>query len=153
MRFRVKPTPEVSTEIKRVEKKDLIEMMRRAAMRMADGDADEHIQRAVAWEGHSEAFADWLVREVRASFEAFGMSRRSRTTLELWASAISRLAILLVLLLFGSMLLQDRDSTWSLLIAFPVILLAFLYTVGFLVSASRVIKRMLGRDRQEPPPE
>lgn len=156
MRFRVTPTPDVASEIKRVEKKDLIELMRRAAIRMADGDVDEHIERSVVWEGHSEEFSRWLVREVRASFDAFSWAKTPKTTLEIAARAASRLAILVVLFLVAQLLMSDRDSTVTLIFMGPIMLLTFLYGLGFLVSVARLVNRLLGKDAQEQeegPPE
>jgi hypothetical protein len=150
MRFRVKPSPDVAAEIKRFEKSDLVELMRRAAIRMHDGDADEHIERAVAWEGHSEAFSKWLVQEVRASFMAIGFSRRHLTTLELWARAAARLAILMVLILFGKFLMLDRDSPLTIVALVPVVLLGFFYSLGLFVAVARLVNRLMGKDSQEP---
>jgi hypothetical protein len=149
MRYRIRPTPDVAEEIKGFEKKDLVELMSRAAKRMAAGDEDVHIERAVTWEGHSEAFAKWMVREVRASFAAFDLSTKPRTTTELAARAASRLAITMLLVLFGATLLQDRESLVTLFLLFPVVLLGVLYSLGFFIALNRLFARLTGRDKVE----
>ena len=149
MRFRVKPAPEVADEIERVEKKVLIDLLSRAARRMADGDEDTHIERAVTWEGHSEEFAKWVVQEVRASFSAFGLRGSKQSNMELGARAATRLAMLMLLVLAGAIMLQDRDSIFTLIFLFPVILLAMLYALGFSIAMFRLIGRWTGKDEQE----
>lgn len=149
MRFRIKPTPDIVTEIKEFDKQALRELMRRAAIRMADGDADEHIERSVIWEGHSEEFSRWLVREVRASFEAFGFFEQPRSKLELAARASSRLAILTLLLLSAQVMMAERDSVWTLVFMGPVVLLSLLYGIGFLIAFARLVNRLLGKDEKE----
>lgn len=149
MRFRIKPTQDIIAEIKEFDRQALRELMRRAAIRMADGDPDEHIERAVVWEGHSEEFSRWLVREVRASFQAFGWFEQPRTKLELAARAASRLAILTLLLLAAQLMLGDKDSVWTLVFIGPVVLLSLLYGLGFLIASARLVNRLLGKDDKE----
>lgn len=147
MRFRVPPPKDVAAEISGFDKKDLAALMRRAALRMAEGDADEHIRRAVAWEGHSEAFSGWLVQEVRASFRAFGWQGKNASLLELWARAASRLAVFLVLLLFAAWLSAQTDSPVAAVAAIPVVFLAFVYLLAFILACVRLARRLSGHDR------
>lgn len=147
MRFRITPPSPVAEEIKLVEKSKLVELMQRAAKRLAAGDAEEHIRTAVTWEGHSDEFATWLIQEVQASFAHYGLNRKPRTTLELIARVFSRLAVLLLLLFLGSSMLNQRSSAFTFLLLVPVVLVTFFYALGFALAAFRLFARLTGSDK------